>query len=79
MPPPQQDELDETTETRSASPDWATDAEELTQSLGTTLELGLSDEAVLQRLERFGPNQIAEGTPTLWFQIAVRQLRRFVV
>ncbi|MBP6086825.1 MAG: cation-translocating P-type ATPase [Pelolinea sp.] len=53
--------------------------EEVIQKLGSAAEKGLSSEEAKARLEKYGPNQLAEGKKTTFWQMVLAQLDNFVV
>ena len=60
--------------------DWHTlAAKDVLFELRTLEERGLSSQEVEQRLEQFGPNQLAEAPPTTFWQMLWEQFNNFVV
>ena len=58
---------------------WALTSDQVIEALGLDPARGLSATEVAARLERFGPNILAEFHATSWWTILLRQLRSFVV
>ncbi len=74
----------ETAETQSAQKDlqitWhALSREEVIDKLGSGVEQGLSSQEAKVRLEKYGPNQLAEGKKTSFLEMVIDQLNNFVV
>jgi len=62
------------------SPSWhALGAEEVLKHLDTYAEHGLTDQEATQRLETYGPNQLAEAPPTPFWKRLWDQFNSFVV
>ncbi|MDO9547019.1 MAG: cation-translocating P-type ATPase [Pelolinea sp.] len=53
--------------------------EEVLNKLDSGLEVGLSDEQAKKRLEKYGPNQLAEGKKTTFWEMIYEQLNNFVI
>jgi len=53
--------------------------EETIKKLGTAVEQGLTSAEAAARLEKYGPNQLAEGKRTTFLQMVLAQLNNFVV
>lgn len=53
--------------------------QETLKKLGTAVEQGLTSGEAEKRLEKFGPNQLAEGKRTTFLQMVFAQLNNFVV
>ena len=53
--------------------------EEVIEKLDSGVEKGLSGQEAKARLEKFGPNQLAEGKKTTFLQMVFAQLNNFVV
>ena len=53
--------------------------EEVLEKLNSGLEEGLSKEEAAKRLEKYGPNQLAEGKKTTFWELVYEQLNNFVV
>ena len=58
---------------------WALTSDMVIQALQANPAGGLSDAEVSSRLDRFGPNILAEFHATSWWTVLFRQLRSFVV
>lgn len=57
----------------------AISGDETLEKLETALEQGLTDGEATRRLQKYGPNQLEEGTRTTFLQMVFRQLNNFVV
>ncbi len=65
---------------KSGEKSWhALGLDDVLKSLNTLAESGLSDEEAAQRLEIYGPNQLAERPPTTFWQMLLEQFKNFVV
>ena len=53
--------------------------EEVLKKLDSGLEVGLSNEQAKKRLEKYGPNQLAEGKKTTFWEMIYEQLNNFVI
>ena len=53
--------------------------EEVLNKLDSGLEVGLSNEQANKRLEKYGPNQLAEGKKTTFWEMIYEQLNNFVI
>jgi P-type Ca2+ transporter type 2C len=53
--------------------------EEVLKKLETGLEVGLTKEQAEKRLEKYGPNQLAEGKKTTFWEMIYEQLNNFVI
>ena len=53
--------------------------EEVLEKLDSGLEEGLSSQEAAKRLEKYGPNQLAEGKKTTFWEMVYEQLNNFVI
>jgi Ca2+-transporting ATPase len=53
--------------------------EEVLEKLESGLEEGLSNNEATKRLEKYGPNQLAEGKKTTFWEMVYEQLNNFVI
>ena len=53
--------------------------EEVLEKLDSGLEEGLSNNEAAKRLEKYGPNQLAEGKKTTFWEMVYEQLNNFVI
>jgi len=53
--------------------------EEVLKKLDSRIEEGLSSEAAAKRLEKYGPNELAEGKKTTFWEMIYDQLNNFVI
>ena len=57
----------------------ALSSEEVLKKLDSGLEVGLTQEQAQKRLEKYGPNQLAEGKKTTFWEMIYEQLNNFVI
>ena len=57
----------------------AFNTEDVLEKLKTQVELGLTEEDAIKRLQEFGPNQLTEKPPASFLSLVLAQLKSFVV